>query len=51
MGWFHGPAEFGPRALGGRSILASPLDPSIRENLKYSDKDARILSSIRSRNT
>ncbi|MEW6741682.1 MAG: carbamoyltransferase C-terminal domain-containing protein [Planctomycetota bacterium] len=25
IGWFQGRAEFGPRALGNRSILASPL--------------------------
>ena len=24
VGWFHGRAEFGPRALGGRSILVDP---------------------------
>jgi carbamoyltransferase len=24
IGWFQGPEEFGPRALGGRSILADP---------------------------
>ncbi|MCB1606905.1 MAG: hypothetical protein KDI71_08010, partial [Xanthomonadales bacterium] len=24
LGWFSGPMEFGPRALGGRSILADP---------------------------
>jgi carbamoyltransferase len=24
IGWFNGPAEFGPRALGARSILADP---------------------------
>ncbi|MFK5047801.1 carbamoyltransferase C-terminal domain-containing protein, partial [Klebsiella pneumoniae] len=24
VGWFNGKAEFGPRALGGRSILADP---------------------------
>ena len=24
VGWFHGAAEFGPRALGNRSLLASP---------------------------
>jgi carbamoyltransferase len=24
VGWFNGPAEFGPRALGARSILADP---------------------------
>ncbi len=29
IGWFQGRAEFGPRALGNRSILASPLLPDI----------------------
>lgn len=33
VGWFHGAAEFGPRALGNRSILASPWAPYVRENL------------------
>ncbi len=33
VGWFQGGMEFGPRALGGRSILANPLDPDIRERL------------------
>jgi carbamoyltransferase len=33
IGWFFGPAEFGPRALGHRSILASPWAPYITENL------------------
>ena len=27
VGWFQGRMEFGPRALGARSILASPIDP------------------------
>ena len=27
IGWFQGRMEFGPRALGARSILASPIDP------------------------
>jgi carbamoyltransferase len=27
IGWFQGAAEFGPRALGRRSILADPRDP------------------------
>jgi carbamoyltransferase len=27
VGWFHGPLELGPRALGARSILANPRDP------------------------
>ena len=33
MGWFHGAAEFGPRALGNRSLLASPWAPYVKENL------------------
>ncbi len=33
VGWFHGAMEFGPRALGGRSILADPRDPASRERL------------------
>ncbi len=33
VGWFHGAMEFGPRALGARSILANPLDPGIRDRL------------------
>lgn len=27
IGWFQGGSEFGPRALGNRSILANPIDP------------------------
>ncbi len=33
VGWFHGRMEHGPRALGGRSILANPLDPGARDRL------------------
>ncbi len=33
IGWFHGRTEFGPRALGNRSILASPWAPYVSENL------------------
>ncbi|MGC1201827.1 MAG: carbamoyltransferase C-terminal domain-containing protein [Candidatus Acidiferrales bacterium] len=29
LGWFQGRMEFGPRALGGRSILADPRDPEM----------------------
>jgi carbamoyltransferase len=29
VGWFQGRMEFGPRALGGRSILADPRDPEM----------------------
>ncbi len=33
VAWFHGAMEFGPRALGARSFLASPLDAALRERL------------------
>jgi len=29
LGWFQGRMEFGPRALGSRSILADPRDPGM----------------------
>ncbi|MCF8257359.1 MAG: hypothetical protein K9J06_07385 [Flavobacteriales bacterium] len=31
VGWMEGRAEFGPRALGSRSILASPFNPEMKE--------------------
>lgn len=31
IAFFHGKAEWGPRALGGRSILASPLSPEMKD--------------------
>jgi carbamoyltransferase len=30
-GWFQGPMEFGPRALGSRSILADPTRPDMKD--------------------
>jgi carbamoyltransferase len=33
IAWMHGRMEFGPRALGNRSILASPLNAFSTENL------------------
>jgi carbamoyltransferase len=33
VAWFQGAAEFGPRALGNRSLLASPWAPYAKENL------------------
>jgi len=33
IGWFQGRMEFGPRALGSRSILASPIRPEMQERL------------------
>jgi len=33
VGWFQGNMEFGARALGNRSILASPLQPGIKDKI------------------
>ena len=33
IGWFQGPAEFGPRALGNRSILVSPYPADIKDHI------------------
>jgi len=33
IGWFQGRSEFGPRALGNRSILADPRNPEMKKNL------------------
>ncbi len=38
VGWFQGRMEFGPRALGGRSILADPRSPTMRDHLNQSVK-------------
>lgn len=33
LGWFQGKMEFGPRALGNRSIIGSPVVPTMKEVL------------------
>ena len=33
VGWFQGRMEFGPRALGGRSILGDPRSPRMQKTL------------------
>ncbi|MEZ2334882.1 carbamoyltransferase [Mucilaginibacter sp. RCC_168] len=33
IGWYQGRMEFGPRALGSRSILASPINPTMQARL------------------
>lgn len=38
VGWFQGRMEFGPRALGNRSILASPISEKMRDYLNYQVK-------------
>lgn len=38
VGWFQGRMEYGPRALGSRSILADPRDPKMKDNLNMKIK-------------
>lgn len=38
IGWHQGRMEFGPRALGGRSILADPRSPIIQKQLNLKVK-------------
>lgn len=33
LGWFQGPAEMGARALGGRSIIACPYRPGVKDDI------------------
>lgn len=33
LGWFQGRMEFGPRALGHRSLLADPRDPKMKDRI------------------
>jgi carbamoyltransferase len=42
VGWFNGRAEFGPRALGGRSIIADPRREDAKEilNLKIKRRES-----------
>ena len=38
IGWFQGRMEFGPRALGNRSILANPAAQSIQQTVNHKIK-------------
>jgi carbamoyltransferase len=38
VGWFQGRMEFGPRALGNRSILADPRSPRMQKTLNFKVK-------------
>ena len=46
VGWMQGRMEFGPRALGGRSIIADPRSPLMQKQLnlkvKYREKNYSI---------
>jgi carbamoyltransferase len=38
VGWMNGRMEFGPRALGGRSIIADPRSPAMQKLLNFKVK-------------
>lgn len=38
VGWMQGSMEFGPRALGGRSIIADPRSPTMQKQLNLKVK-------------
>ena len=38
VGWFQGRMEFGPRALGGRSILGDARDPKMKDTINMKIK-------------
>lgn len=38
VGWFHGRMEFGPRALGSRSILGDPRSPTLQATMNVKIK-------------
>ena len=42
VGWFNGPMEFGPRALGGRSIIGDPRNQEMQSlmNLKIKYRES-----------
>ena len=42
IGWFNGPMEFGPRALGARSIIGDPRNPKMQSvmNLKIKYRES-----------
>jgi hypothetical protein len=50
VGWYQGRSEWGPRALGNRSILANPAIPTMKEtiNLKIKRKVPLLLVRHRS---
>jgi carbamoyltransferase len=38
VGWFHGRMEFGPRALGARSVLGDPRNPEMQSRMNLRTK-------------
>lgn len=46
VGWFQGHMEFGPRALGNRSILADPRKPETQKDIKPKNQIQGRISSF-----
>ena len=50
VGWFQGRMEFGPRALGARSILANPRNPAMKDiinaKVKFREKFRPFAPSV-----
>jgi carbamoyltransferase len=48
IGWFQNRLEFGPRALGSRSLLASPIPANMKERLNFvkSREDFRPVAPV-----
>jgi carbamoyltransferase len=48
IAWYQGRMEFGPRALGSRSLLASPISPNMKDRLNFikSREDFRPVAPV-----
>ena len=46
IAWFQGRLEFGDRALGNRSILADPRNPSIKDKINKFINIGKILDHL-----
>ena len=46
IGWFQGKMEFGPRALGNRSILADPRNPKMKDIINLKVKRRSLLDHL-----
>ena len=47
VGWFQGRMEWGPRALGNRSILGDPRRADMKDILNAEDQAPRIVPAVR----
>ena len=49
VGWFQGRMEFGPRALGSRSILGDPRSEEMQSVMNLKDQVPRVVPTLRRR--